>query len=307
MIAGALKGLPPLSAVRVFEVAARHLNFTRAAAELGMTQAAVSYQIKLLEDRLGLPLFQRLPRRLVLTEAGQHLGPLVSDGLGRIAAAFEAVRDDDSRLLSVTSVHTFAGNWLVPRLGRFQQRHPDIKVWLDTSLRVVDLVAENVDVAIRAGQGGWPGLVAERLMAIGLTPMASPALLAGIGGVAEPADLLKLPLFREDDDSWERWFAGQGVEVAPGVARGSRMESQLLLGRAAIGGMGVALLHAAFFADELASGQLVQPFAASLVDQRAYYLAYPKVKARHPKIRAFRDWLLEEVAAQPEWAAGRAG
>jgi LysR family glycine cleavage system transcriptional activator len=300
MATSSMTSLPPLSAVRVFEAAARHLNFTRAADELGMTQAAVSYQVKLLEDRLGLPLFHRLPRRLTLTEAGQQLGPLVSDALGRIAAGFDAVREDDGKLLSITSIHTFASNWLVPRLGRFQTRHPDIKVWLDTSLRMVDLIAENVDIAIRAGSGEWPGLIAERLMPIGLTPMASPALLESAGGVRVPADLLRLPLFREDDDSWERWFAQQGVDVAPGVARGSRLENQLLLGRGAASGMGVALLHPAFFTDELASGQLVQPFPAILRSQRAYFLAYPKARRHHPKVQAFRDWVMAEIDTEPE-------
>lgn len=294
--------LPPLSTVRVFEAAARHLNFTRAASELGMTQAAVSYQIKLLEDRLGLPLFQRLPRRIALTDAGRRLAGPVSEALEQLAAAFAAVREDDDKMLSITSVHTFAANWLVPRLGRFQRTHPDIRVWLDTSLRLVDLVAEGVDLAIRSGTGVWDGMVAERLMQVDMTPMLSPALLASLGDAPAPADLLRVPLFREDDDSWERWFAEAGIAVPPGVARGSRLETQQMLGRAAAAGQGAALLHPAFFADEIAAGQIVQPFETVLRSRRSYFLVYPEARRMRPKIRAFRDWLMAEIEADPSIA-----
>ena len=290
--------LPPLAAVRVFEAAARHLSFTRAAAELGMTQAAVSYQIKQLEDRVGTPLFRRLTRRLELTETGQQLAPAVSDALGRLAEAFAGVRGEAARVLKITTMHTFASNWLVPRLGRFERLHPDLAVWLDSSVRVVDLIAEEVDVAIRVGHGDWPGLIAERLMPVALTPMTSPALIASIGGLEKPADLLKLPLFREDDDAWEAWFALAGHPVSPGVARGARLDNQQMLGNAVVAGQGVALLNPPFFADELASGRLVQPFPHRLYSRRSYFLAYPKVRRDQPKIRAFHDWILAEYAAE---------
>jgi LysR family glycine cleavage system transcriptional activator len=170
---------------------------------------------------------------------------------------------------------------------------------VETSNRVVDLLAENVDIAIRAGQGDWPGLIAEHLMFIDLVPMASPQLLASVGGVTTPADLLKLPLLREDIAGlWEAWFAEQGVEVEHGVARGGMLETQLMIARAVVGGMGVGLLHPAFFPDEFAAGQLVQPFQAPLRSRRAYFLAYPKVRRHHPRVKAFRDWLMAEIAAQ---------
>jgi LysR family glycine cleavage system transcriptional activator len=290
--------LPPLSAVRVFEAAARHLSFTRAADELGMTQAAVSYQIKQLEDRVGTALFRRLTRRLELTEAGMRLAAPVSDALGRLADAFASVRAEEDHVLKITTMHTLAANWLVPRLGRFKRAHPNLAVWLDSSERLVDLVAEEVDVGIRVGHGEWPGLVAERLMPVALAPMASPALLASVGGVETPIDLLKLPLFREDDDAWEAWFAEAGYPVAPGIARGSRFDNQQMMGRAAIEGQGVALLNPPFFADDLASGRLVQPFARQLLSRRSYFLAYPKVRRDQPKIRAFRDWIMAEWAAE---------
>jgi LysR family transcriptional regulator, glycine cleavage system transcriptional activator len=291
--------LPPLAALRVFEAAARHLSFTKAAAELGMTQAAVSYQIKQLEDRAGTSLFRRLTRRLELTDAGQRLAAPVSDALGRLADAFAAIRTEEDRVLKITALHTFASTWLVPRLGRFERVHPELSVWLDSSNRIVDLIGEGVDLAIRSGHGEWPGLVAERLMPVTLTPMASPALLAGIGGVTEPGDLLKLPLFREDDDAWETWFAEIGHPVAAGVARGSRFDTQPMLARAAIEGQGVALLNPSFFADELEAGRLVQPFQHRLHSKRSYFfLVYPAARRNQPKIKAFRDWLLAELATE---------
>ncbi len=291
--------LPPLAAIRVFEVAARHPSFTRAAAELGMTQAAVSYQIKQLEDRVGTPLFRRLTRRLELTETGLRLAGPVSDALGRLADAFAAARAEEDTELKITTLHTFAANWLVPRLGRFKQAEPRLNVWLDTSLRMVDLVAEEVDIGIRVGFGEWPGLVAERLLPVTIAPMASPALLASIGGVASPLDLMKLPMFREDDESWETWFAAAGHIVPPGVACGTRLDNQQIMGRAAVEGHGVALLNPQFFADDLAAGRLVQPFPQRLLSPRNYYLVYPKNRRQQPKIQAFRRWILDEIAADP--------
>lgn len=290
--------LPPLAAIRVFEAAARHLSFTRAAGELGMTQAAVSYQIKQLEDRVGTPLFRRLTRRLELTETGLRLAAPVSDALGRLSDAFATARAEEDTVLKITTMHTFAANWLVPRLGRFDRVQPHLSVWLDTSVRVVDLVAEAVDIAIRVGLGDWPGLVAERLMPVTVSPMASPALLASIDGVESPLDLLKLPMFREDDESWEAWFAAAGHVVPPGVARGARLDNQQIMGRAAVEGHGVALLNPQFFADDLASGRLVQPFAQLFLSPRHYYLVYPKARQHQPKIQAFRSWILDELAAE---------
>jgi len=289
--------LPPLAAIRVFEAAARHLSFTRAAAELGMTQAAVSYQIKQLEDRVGTPLFRRLTRKLALTETGLRLAGPVSDALGRLSDAFAAARAEEDCVLKITALHTFAANWLVPRLGRFERADSKWSVWLDTSIRMIDLVAEEVDIAIRVGLGEWPGLVAERLMPLMVSPMASPGLLASMGGVESPPDLLKLPLFREDDESWEAWFAAAGHEVPPGVARGTRLDNQQIMGRAAADGHGVALLNPQFFAEDLATGRLVQPFSQMLVSPRHYFLVYPKSRQHLAKIQAFRTWILDEVAA----------
>jgi len=290
--------LPPLAAIRVFEVAARHLSFTRAAAELGMTQAAVSYQIKQLEDRVGTALFRRLTRKLELTETGLRLVGPVANALAQLAEAFAAARAEEDGSLKITTLHTFAANWLVPRLGRFNQAYPHYNVWLDTSMRMVDLVAEQVDIGIRVGLGEWPGLAADRLMPVMVTPMASPALVASIGRIEQPLDILKLPMFREDDESWEAWFQAAGHVVPPGVARGIRLDNQQMMGRAAVEGQGVALLNPPFFAEELKAGRLIQPFPDMLVSPRNYFLVYPRVRQHQPKIQAFRDWILGEVAAE---------
>src|ERR1700741_3953785 len=186
--------LPPLPAIRAFEAAARHESFTKAAAELGMTQAAVSYQVKLLEDRVGAPLFLRQSRRVVLSEAGRRLAPPVTEAFQRLQAAFALMRETNERGLSVTVIQSFATNWLVPRLGTFQMAHPDIAVRVDTAGRMIDLTREDIDVGIRTGRGNWPGLKAHLLMPSEFTPLCSAEFLARVGPLACPADLLRLPL-----------------------------------------------------------------------------------------------------------------
>ncbi|WP_026870366.1 transcriptional regulator GcvA [Inquilinus limosus] len=296
---GSPSRLPPLPAIRVFEAAARHLSFTRAAEELGMTQAAVSYQIRLLEDRVGAPLFRRLTRKVELTETGARLAPAVTEALARLAGAFAAAREDTGGLLSVTSIHTFATNWLVPRLGRFQLAHPGIAVRLDTNTSLVDFTRGDHDIGIRHGMGVWPGLAAHRLMPIEYTALCSPALRDRAGGLADPRDLLRLPLLWDGGDAyWQRWFAAAGVAVPESVSDGGmRLESQQMMGRAAQAGQGVALVNPAFFRDELASGELVRPFAPTIRDEGSYYLVHLESRAEVPKIAAFRDWVLAEIAA----------
>jgi LysR family glycine cleavage system transcriptional activator len=289
--------LPPLAAVRVFEAAARHGNFTRAAAELGMTQAAVSYQVRLLEERLGTPLFLRTPRRVTLTEAGARLAPVVSEALEAIRAAFEAVRGDADGALTVSSLHVFAANWLVPRLGAFRAAHPGVSVRLEVGNRLVDFAREEVDVGVRSGFGSWPGLEAHRLLDVRFAPFCGPALLERAGGRLEaPADLLRLPLLSPGDPWWATWFEAAGVPC-PGLAeRGAiRFDSQQMEGAAAIAGQGVAILTPELWAGEVAAGRLVQPFPAVADAGRSYWLVYPAARRGSRKIRAFRDWLLAEV------------
>ena len=288
--------LPPLTAVRVFEAAARHQSFTKAAAELGMTQAAVSYQIKVLEDRFGAPLFLRRPRQVNLTEAGQRLAPAITEAFEMIGQAFATARSGAQGTLSITTVPTFATNWLAQHLGSFQVVHPSLAVRLDMSPSIVDFSREEIDVAIRAGDGNWPGLAKHFLMRTEFTPMLSPQLAASIGGVNTPADLLKLPIIGPDDPWWAQWLTEAGL--SPQTLEGrpqNRMGSQTVEGGAAIAGLGVAMLTPSFFQTELAAGRLVQPFDLVCDDGKGYWLAYPEARRNVPKIAAFRAWILAEL------------
>ena len=288
--------LPPMTAVRVFEAAARHQSFTRAAEELGMTQAAVSYQIRVLEDRVGAPLFTRLPRQVVLTEKGLQLAPAVTEAFEALRVAFAGVENSVQTHIALTTTHTLASNWLIPRLGSFRQRHPGIAVQVDISQQMVDLMAHDFDVAIRAGAGDWPDLEKHFLFDNLVTPVCSPDLIRGMA-LRRPEDLLSLPLMSPDDPWWHEWFALAGVENANLSRRSDySLGVQQFEGMAAVAGQGVAIVNISFFRDELAAGRLVQPFDV-ILKSRSYWLVYPKARRRYAKIQAFRDWLLSEVAA----------
>lgn len=290
--------LPPLAAIRCFEAAARLQSFTRAAEELGMTQAGVSLQIKHLEERLGAPLFLRGARGVALTETGRRVAPGVSEAFAGLRAAFADLRDGAEGVLSITATPTIASNWLAPRLGAFQIAHPGIAVRLDVTSRMVDFAREEIDVGIRMGSGSWPGLEAHRLMESDYTPMVSPKLLARTGPLERPADLLKLPLIDPTDPWWMSWFAAAGVET-PDLSRRTEMRvgTQNLAAPGALAGHGAAILTPAFYRDELADGRLVQPFPLVCGDDHDHWLVYPTARRRAPKIRAFRDWLLAAIAA----------
>ncbi|CDX16434.1 LysR substrate-binding domain-containing protein [Mesorhizobium sp.] len=292
-----LAPLPPLQAIRVFEAVARHLSFTKAAQELGMTQAAASYQIKLLEERIGAPLFLRRPKQIELTGPGQRLAPAVSEAFSILGQAYAAARGGADGLLCVTTVLTFASNWLAQHLGSFQIAHPALAVRLDTSSRLTDFAREDVDLAIRSGGGKWPGLEAHKLLDADFTPMLSPKLAASIGGVKEPADLLRLPILDPGDVWWSQWFEAAGVTGHDLAKRpGSSMGAQAYEANAAMAGHGVAILTRALFKNELADGRLIQPFDLVGDDGHAYWLVYPTARRNVPKIRAFRDWILAEIA-----------
>ncbi len=291
--------LPPLAAIRCFEAAARHQSFTRAASELGITQAAMSYQIKLLEERLGA-LFLRKPRGVALTDAGRRLAPPVTAAFDGLRYAFEELNQTAEGLLSITAVQTFAVNWLVPRLGAFQAAHPKIAVRLDVTGRVVDFAREEFDVGFRHNAtDSWPGLVAHPLIALEFTPMLSPRLIERFGPVERPADLLKLTLIEASDPWWRIWFALAGEPVPDMGARPNlNLGTQHLAGSAAVAGQGAAMLTPAFFRTELAEGRLVQPFPLIGRDKGHYCLVYPEARRRSPKIRAFRDWILATMARE---------
>lgn len=291
-----MRRLPPLAAVRVFEAAARHENFTAAANELGMTQAAVSYQVKLLEERLGAPLFRREKRRVVLTDAGRKAAPHVTRAFDAIDAAFGAIRADDAAVLTVSTSNTFANTWLAWRLGSFQMDHPEMAVRLLTSDALADFASDDVDVAIRAGLGGWEGLHEEMLVPIDFTPMCSPGFLRR-HNVVGPQDLLRVPQISPHDPWWPFWLREAGVEVPEGPPRaGVRLDSQAHEGHAAMAGQGVAMLTPFFWRNDLAEGRLVRPFDQVSTRGYAYWLCYPDSRRGVVKIRRFREWLIAELA-----------
>ncbi len=288
--------LPPLSAVRAFEAAARHLSFTRAADELNMTQAAVSYQIKLLEKRLGLPLFERLPRQVALTEAGQRLAPQLIEAFKSMRTAFAAVSARSGSELSITTLPTIGVSWLAPRLGAFQLAQPKLSVRLDCSIRLFDLTQGEFDVALRSGNGDWPNMETQRLMSDSYTPLLSPQLLRTLGRAKpRPADLLKFPLYGRPED-WRHWLSETGVAFDERrMMKGVESSLQHVEVSAALSGHGVAMANPQFYRRELAAGTLVQPFDLVLQADSDYWLVYPRDQRHAAKIRAFRDWILAEA------------
>ncbi|MFB2561966.1 LysR substrate-binding domain-containing protein [Rhizobium sp. IMFF44] len=285
----------PLNALRVFEAAARLASFTRAGEELGMTQTAVSYQIKLLEETVGEPLFLRRPRQILLTEAGEQLAPKVAEAFALLQEAIASISGDAETTLRIHSTPTFASQWLARHVGSFHFKHPNIAVRLDTSGSIIDFSREPSDIAIRTGRGQWPGLRSHLLMKVYFTPMLSPALAETIGGIHEPADLLKLRIIDAGDPWWAQWFKEAGVPD-PGLQGRprSRLGAQSFEASAALAGQGVAILTPEFYADDLASGRLIQPFDILSSDNTDYWIAYPENRRHTPRIRAFRDWILRE-------------
>jgi LysR family glycine cleavage system transcriptional activator len=290
----------PLNALRVFEAVARLMSFTRAGDELGMTQTAVSYQIKQLEETLGTPLFTRRPRQIALTDAGARLAPKVAEAFGVLSEALASVTTTVEETLVITTTATFAAHWLSSHIGGFQLNAPRIAVRMQVNQQTADFARDGVDVAIRYGtKGSEASLVHHKLMAINYSPMLSPALLANAGPLREPRDLLRLRIIDPHDTWWPKWFAAAGVDPSDLQGRpATRLGAQTFEASSAIAGHGVAILTPAFYRRELAAGLLVQPFALECEDEgTAYWLVYPEAKRHQPKIRAFRDWLLAEMAA----------
>jgi len=290
--------LPPLNALRAFDAAAHHLSFTRAAAELFVTHGAVSRQIRLLEEWLGVALFRREHRAVVLTEAGQAYAQAVRESLDRLAEATQQLRARDrAGRLNVATSDSFAALWLVPRLGRFRAQHAEVDLRLSTSDRLIDLAREGFDMAIRYGRGVYPGLEAEHLMTEDLSPVCSPALLEGPEGLRRPEDLGRVTLLHDDmRQDWRMWLMAAGIEGIDST-RGPSYEHSNLVIQAAVQGEGVALGRGALVAGDLAAGRLVQPFDISLRADFAYYVVHPPGALARPKVRAFRDWLMEEAGA----------
>ncbi len=282
--------------MRAFEAAARHLSFTRAAEELHVTQAAISHQVKALEHDLGMPVFKRLNRALLLTDAGQALYPAVGEALDILATAVDRLhRDDRGGDLTVTTMDSFAATWLVPRLGRFRQRHPEIDVRISTSDESVDFARVDVDLAIRYGTGHWPDLSVERLMTEELFPVCAPSLLETGPPLTKPADLRHYTLLHDDMRvDWRMWLMAAGEPDIPADKGPSYHHSNLVLQAAELGD-GVALARSVLVERALAAGRLVRPFEFALPADYAYYVVCPPHNLHRPKVKALHDWLFEEV------------
>ena len=289
-----MERLPPLTAIRAFECAGRHENFSRAGEELGLTQAAISYQIRQLEDRVGKPLFMREKGRVRLSETGRRLLPAVSNGFASLADAFAALREDDEDVLELNSAVSFGGTWLSARIGRFQVRYPDLAVRLSLSNDTTDFSRTAVDAVIRGGRGPWEGLRRDFLIRQHFTPICAPAFLEA-KAIRTPEDLLRVERLGPNDALWAGWFARVGLGPPP-RRRGIVLDSQLQEANAMQAGFGIALMSPIFWRAELASGRLVQPFEELYVPPDAHWLVHPAARVGVRKIERFREWLHEELA-----------
>ncbi|WP_261503413.1 beta-lactamase transcriptional regulator PenR, partial [Burkholderia multivorans] len=292
----------PLNALRAFESSARHLNFTRAGLELSVTQAAVSQQVRALEERLGCALFTRLPRGLDLTDEGRALLPVLSDAFSRIETVLQQF--DGGRLRQVLTlgvVGTFALGWLMPRLKRFRDTHPFVELRLRTHNNVVDLAAEGLDFAIRFGQGNWPATRNERLFDAPLTALCAPDIARRLG---QPADLAHETLLRSyRTDEWLGWF--DAAQLEPWTVNGPVFDSSRLMVEAAMQGVGIALAPACMFERELQLGLLARPLDID-VHAGGYWLTSLKSKPLTPAMTLFRDWITGEASASAASAAADA-
>jgi LysR family glycine cleavage system transcriptional activator len=303
-MADPLAGIP-LASIRVFEAAARLKSFTRAAEELGMTQAAVSWQIKALEGRLRQSLFRRLPREVQPTESGERLSRAATEAMTLLRRAVSDLTEADEHILSITTLATLAAQWLAPRLGGFQLANPGLAVRLDTNPAVLDLTRESFDVGIRSGHGDWPGLESQLLMPSVFTPLCSPTMAERLK-LAEPGDLLEAPRIGLEKE-WAAWFAAAGVDAGTRPASRLAADYQVLEVAAALADQGVALASPILFAREIRTGLLVRPFRQTVAFHTGYFLVWPEGRGRSPKIKRFRDWLMTEADADPTVAEARAG
>lgn len=288
--------LPPLNGVKAFEAAARSESFTRAAEELSVTQGAISHQVKALETTLGIKLFHRERQRLMLTEAGRDYLTTIRDALDQIAAGTERLlQRQQSGVLTVSTSPDFAAKWLVNRLGRFAEKHPGVDLRVSASAQYVDFARDDVDVAIRHGDGNWPGLDVQRLYSERLFPVCSPKLVTGRNRIGKAADLLKFPLLRlQDSKNWTRLLEAAGVKA--NVGPGPVLNRASMLIDAAIDGQGIALARTALAAWDIVNGRLVRPIDVSLRMANTYWFVCPKAVSNVAKVAAFRNWVFAEVA-----------
>lgn len=297
-----LKRLPNLAALRAFEAAARHENFSRAAEEVHLTHGAISHQIRGLEEDLGLQLFTRNGKRIAITPEGQRFAAVIRRALGEIARAAEELQDSARvKRLLISAVPSLAARWLSARMGKFIDRHPDIEVTLQTSPELVDLTRSQVDVCVRFGTGAYPGVKSEWLIGDFLYPVVSPKYRGG-KLPKTPAELTTDMLLRSDE-SWDSWFAAVGVGLSE-PAGGLVFDDSSMLLRSAAAGHGVAVARHLIAMPEIADGDLVRLFDVAVPTRYSYYIVYTEQAIQKPQVRAFRDWLVteaEEFRKQAEW------
>jgi len=303
--------LPPLNALRAFESAGRHLSFTKAAAELNVTPAAIGHQVRALEELLEVRLFRRLTRALRLTDAGKAALPTLREGFDKLTQGVEQMRAHcESGVLTISVSPSFGAMWLVPRLEHFRSRHPEVEIRIDGTDRLADLAHDETDVAVRYGPGGYKGVQVDYLFSPLNTPVCSPALLSGEHPLRQPDDLRHHTLlhveWKDAEASWRMWLLAAGLhDIDP--TRGPRFTMENMAVQAALDGHGVALIGDILVADDLAAGHLVHPFDSRLSTplKFSFYLLSAKDSAEQPKVAAFRDWLLEEARASRPKAYGQ--
>jgi LysR family transcriptional regulator, glycine cleavage system transcriptional activator len=291
--------LPSLNGLRAFEAAARHLSFTNAAAELNVTQTAISHQIRRLEQELGISLFIRQNRALALTPAARDYLPGVRAAFNDLRLATDRLkRRDNDHVLTVSTLASLAAKWLLPRLSAFQEAHPGIDVRITTSTALVDFKSGDVDAAIRYGRGHWPGLRADWLTADQLFPVCSPALLTGDKPLRCPQDLASHVLLHSSqgyDDDWRLWLTAAGLPADISKQPGLTFDLILMTVQAAIDGYGVAIGRTTYVERDIEKGRLVVPFKIALPADAGFYLVSPQASAEKPKLVAFRQWLVNSV------------
>jgi LysR family glycine cleavage system transcriptional activator len=295
LVEAEMSRLPSLNGLRAFEAAARHLSFTNAAAELNVTQTAISHQIRRLEEELGIRLFVRRNRALELTAEAKDYLPGIRAAFNDLRLATDRLlRKDNEHVLTVSTLASLAAKWLLPRLSSFQEEHPGIDVRITTSTALVDFRSGDVDAAIRYGRGHWPGLHADWLMSDEMFPVCSPALLRGDRSLKCPQDLAQHTLLHTSggyDDDWRLWLTAAGLPTDISKQPGLTFDLIFMTVQAAIDGIGVAMGRTSYVEGDIAKGRLVVPFKIALPVDAGFYLVSPEARADSHKLAAFRQWL----------------
>ena len=296
--------LPPLNALRAFEASARHRSFSRAAEELNVTPAAISHQIKAMEEYLSAKLFTRANRTLMLTQAGQSLLPGIHKGFTAFNEAMEAFGlYDQTGMLTVAVTPSFAAKWLVHRIEHFNRAYPDVDIRMTTSMNLSDYARDGIEIGVRYGKGDYGGLLSEHLLSTEIIPVCSPRLLTGSRRLESPADLASVTLLHDDSHrheemypDWAMWLRAAGApEVDP--THGLRFDTAGETQNAAVEGVGVALGRTTLVSDDVEAGRLVRLFDLVLPSDFAYWIVYTETSIKRPKVKAFRDWLKAEGEA----------